>query len=94
MSGRGRGRGALSRWEASKSSGENRVGSSPTNVFPLSSKESWEDEVKQDPFDNSKSDKHIRVTYIIDVEHFWAQIGTSVALITVLILRTLSRLNV
>ena len=78
MSGRGRGRGALTRWEAKKPSGETsaRVGSSAVG-FPLSPKENWEDdeEAKQEPVATSRSNTHIRVTHIIDVEHFWAQIG-------------------
>ena len=74
MSGRGRGRGALARWEASKTSGETRIGSSST-VFPRSTRENWEVEIKQEPDDNSRSETHIRVTHIIDVEHFWAQTG-------------------
>lgn len=75
MSGRGRGRGALARWEASKTSSETKVGSS-ASVFPLSPKENWEDEIKL-PNDTSKIKvlPHVRVTHIIDVEHFWAQIG-------------------
>lgn len=75
MTGRGRGRGALARWEASnKTSGEgsSRVGSS--RVFPLS-KENWEDEVRKSPQDSVKSNTVVRVTHIIDVEHFWAQTG-------------------
>lgn len=73
MTGRGRGRGALARWEAAKTSGEStsRVGFS---VVPLS-KENWENEVKQSPIDSIKSNTLIRVTHIIDVEHFWAQTG-------------------
>lgn len=78
MTGRGRGRGALARWETSKSVGENttRVGSPiSTAVFPLSPKESWEDEIKKIQEDTTKDDRIVRVTYIIDVENFWAQIG-------------------
>lgn len=78
MTGRGRGRGALARWEASKSVGENttRVGSPiSTAVFPLSPKESWEDEIKKTQEDTTRDDRIVRVTHIIDVENFWAQIG-------------------
>ena len=78
MSGRGRGRGALARWEASKIGGQtsSHVGSSaPAAVIPLSPKENWEDEIKQEPEDTTKNDRHIRITHIIDVENFWAQIG-------------------
>lgn len=79
MSGRGRGRGALARWEASKIGGltSSHVGSSaPAAVIPLSPKENWEDEIKQKPEDTTKNDRHIRITHIIDVENFWAQIGS------------------
>ena len=78
MSGRGRGRGALARWEAAKTVGEGntRVGSSAQVPF---SKENREKEVKpqvkQSPGDHVKSDTLARVTHIIDVEHFWAQTG-------------------
>ena len=78
MTGRGRGRGALARWEASKSAGVNttRVGSRiSTAVFPLSPKESWEDEIKKIQEDTTRDDRIVRVTHIIDVENFWAQIG-------------------
>lgn len=78
MTGRGRGRGALARWEASKSVGENttRVGSPISMaVFPLSPKESWEDEIKKIQEDTTRDDRVVRVTHIIDVENFWAQIG-------------------
>ena len=77
MTGRGRGRGALARWEASKSVGENttRVGSPFSTVFPLSPKESWEDEIKMLQEDTARDDRIVRVTHIIDVENFWAQIG-------------------
>lgn len=81
MTGRGRGRGTLARWEASKSAGEKaygttRVGSPiSTAVFPLSPKESWEDEIKKIQEDTTRDDRIVRVTHIIDVENFWAQIG-------------------
>ena len=83
MTGRGRGRGALARWEASKSVGENttRVGSPiSTAVFPLSPKESWEDEIKMVQEDTARDDRIVRVTHVIDVENFWAQIGKLVVL--------------
>lgn len=71
MTGRGRGRGTLSKWgEASKPRGEPRVvGSSANSVLPLS----WK-EIKNES-DDGRNDSHVRVTHIIDVEHFWAQIG-------------------
>ena len=69
MSGRGRGRGTLSKWESSKPSGELGVGSSAT-VLSLPRKE-----IQHETSDICKSDTHVRVTHIIDVEHFWAQIG-------------------
>ena len=75
MTGRGRGRGALARWEAVKTSREStsRVGSS---VFTISKAENWEeDEVKKASDDSTRSDTLARVTNIIDVEHFWAQTG-------------------
>ena len=75
MTGRGRGRGALARWEAAKTSGEStsRVGSS---VFAISKTENWdEDVVKRPPSDSVRSDTLARVTNIIDVGHFWAQTG-------------------
>lgn len=75
MTGRGRGRGALARWEAAKTSGQStsRVGSS---VFAISKVENWEeDEVKKPLGDSTRSDTLARVTNIIDVEHFWAQTG-------------------
>ena len=74
MTGRGRGRGALARWEAAKTSGEStsRVGSS---VFAISKTENWEDVVKRPPGDSTRSDTLARVTNIIDVGHFWAQTG-------------------
>ena len=78
MTGRGRGRGALARWEASKSGGENttRVGSSAsTTVFPLSPKENWESDIRQLQGDTARDDRIVRVTHIIDVGNFWAQIG-------------------
>ena len=75
MTGRGRGRGALARWEAAKTSGEStsQVGSS---VFAISKEENWEArEVKKTPGDSARSDTLARVTNIIDVGHFWAQTG-------------------
>ena len=75
MTGRGRGRGALARWEAAKTSGEStsRVGSS---VFAISKAENWEEhEVKKPPGDSARGDMLARVTNIIDVGHFWAQTG-------------------
>ena len=75
MTGRGRGRGALARWEAAKTSGEStsRVGSS---VFAIPKAENWEEhEVKKPPGQPAKSDTLARVTNIIDVGHFWAQTG-------------------
>lgn len=75
MTGRGRGRGALARWEAANKTsggeGTSRVGSS---VFPLP-KENWENEVKKTRGDSIRNDTLVRVTHIIDVEHFWAQAG-------------------
>lgn len=69
MTGRGRGRGALARWEAAKTSGEStsRVGSS---VFAISKTENWEEDVVKRP-----PSTLARVTNIIDVGHFWAQTG-------------------
>jgi len=79
MTGRGRGRGALARWEAAKTSGEStsRVGSS---LFAISKAENWEEhEVKKPsekpPGDSARGDTLARVTNIIDVGHFWAQTG-------------------
>ena len=75
MTGRGRGRGALARWEAAKTSGEStsRVGSS---VVAISKAENWEaHQVKKTPGDSVRSVTLARVTNIIDVGHFWAQTG-------------------
>lgn len=73
MTGRGRGRGALARWEAAKTSGTSRVGSS---VFAISKAENWEEhEVKKSPGGSARGDTLARVTNIIDVGHFWAQTG-------------------
>lgn len=78
MTGRGRGRGALARWEAANKTSRvegtttSRVGLSAS--FPLS-KENWEDEDRKSPGDSFKSNTLARVTHIIDVEHFWAQTG-------------------
>lgn len=69
--GRGRGRGTLSMWgEASKPRRELRVVGSPANSVLLISRK----EIKNEP-DGGQNDSHVRVTHIIDVEHFWAQIG-------------------
>ena len=48
-----------------------------TNVMKrfYSPKESWEDEIKKIQEDTTKDDRIVRVTHIIDVENFWAQIG-------------------
>lgn len=76
MTGRGRGRGALARWEAANTRGEStsRVGSS---VFAISKAENWEaHEVKKTPGNSARSGTLARVTNIIDVGHFWAQTGS------------------
>lgn len=74
MSGRGRGRGALARWEAAKTIRESstRVGSS---VLSLSREHESKPKVKQSPGDSVNNHTLARVTHIIDVEHFWAQTG-------------------
>lgn len=74
MSGRGRGRGALARWEAAKTIRESstRVGSS---VLSLSREHESKPKAKQSPGDSVNNHTLARVTHIIDVEHFWAQTG-------------------
>lgn len=82
MSGRGRGRGALARWEAAKTLRESstRVGSS---VLSLSREHESKLKVKQSPGDSVNSHTLARVTHIIDVEHFWAQTGKAETINTI-----------
>lgn len=77
MTGRGRGRGALARWEAAnKTSGVEGTSTSRVGLSAIPhSKENWEDEDRKSPGDSIKSYTLARVTHIIDVEHFWAQTG-------------------
>ena len=74
MTGRGRGRGTLAKWEASKSVGEDSFRSRDSDVSACS-KENWEDEVTLDKQNKPRDNSDIRVTHVIDVEHFWAQVG-------------------
>lgn len=68
MAGRGRGRGALGRWGPTPGYNSEYDGRAVASVPPL----------KKEVTNNSSNDNQmcrVRITCIIDVNHFWAQLG-------------------
>ena len=81
MTGRGRGRGTLARWSTNTTLGKPLATEARAiaSVQPLQSESVKSDPVEtQLPPDDGRVECDsfdIRVTHVIDVEHFWAQLG-------------------